>query len=85
MRITRKHLHAVWKTVEYIGAVAIVMWLMYPYPYTWNELGKMYPGAQYGVILPLVIYIWCHIRIRKASKENASPKASEKAPDNAAS
>lgn len=79
MGITRQHLLCAWKVVECLGALAVVSWLMYPYPFTWDELGQKFPGAQYGVFIPALIYIWLS---RRKQERVAVDDNSGKAPSN---
>lgn len=79
MGIVQKRLRVARKIIECIGALAIITWLMFPYPYTWDEMGKIVPGAQYGVLIPSLIYIWLSLRERYRSESVA---INEKAPSN---
>jgi hypothetical protein len=36
--------------------VLFAAWLLYPLPYTWHELGKMYPGLEFGQLLAVFWY-----------------------------
>lgn len=80
MAVSRKHLAAAWKFVECLGALAIIAWLIYPYPYTWDELGKIVPGAEYGVFIPSLIYIWLSLRQRYRSGAATDEKATSNDP-----
>lgn len=71
-------LKGVYKTTEIIVVLAGLSWLMYPVPYSWEELGEMYPGLQYGAVTPALIYLAMTLRVkwkaRKAEREAAASR-----------
>jgi hypothetical protein len=75
LRLTRAAA-ALWVTFKMIVSLAVVGWTICPYPYTWSELGTMYPGLQFGGLFPVLLAIALKIRIhRRSSRESSSPRA----------
>lgn len=63
-----KNLCLTWKVLECTGCVMLLAWLIWPYPYTWVEVADLYPGLQYGALIPAAVYVW--LRLRKTEGSN---------------
>lgn len=79
------HWRTAWKVIECLGVVMVMAWLLYPYPYTWDQLGQQYPGAEHGVFIPFVIFLWLNLGYEAKDAKAVSQKSLDKDPSNGVS
>lgn len=85
MSSSKSHWRTAWKVIECVGAMLFIAWLLYPYPYTWDQLGEKYPGTQYGVFIPVMIYLWLQLGHESKQVQERPPKIADKDSSNGAS